>query len=631
MTAPQVCTIDFETDATAQRPAYPPEPCGVSIKWPGEPSRYFAWSHPTANNCTREDGVAALRRVWESGLPILCHNAKFDAAVAYERLGFPRLPWERVHDTMFLLFLVEPHSMTLALKPAAAKHLNMPPDEQNEVHEWLWARRATLEQAYRAKVKKSELGAWISKAPGDIVGRYACGDTDRTAALFAKLWPVVQENGMGAAYDRERQLLPILMENEERGIRVDLERLGEETARYEEVLAQVEDWLRKDLRASGLNLDADRDVASVLLERGIVPKENWSLTKSGQLSVAKDALKPQHFTGPNGAQIASALGYRNRLVTCLKMFMQPWLAQASARGGIISTSWNQVRGDKGGTRTGRTSTRDPNISNISKDFEGRSDGYLHPDFLDVPNLPLVRKFVLPDEGGVFCHRDFDGQELRIFAHFESGALKSEYAANPSLDPHRWVQGKVRDIAGREIERTRIKNINFGRIYGGGVPRIQEIMGCSRNEAKELADVHSAAFPGMKHVNDAIRIVTAQGKPITTFGGRLYFPEERRLDKKTGRMLDFGYKLINYLVQGSAADYTKQCIIEWYSHPDRDPSDRFLCTVYDEINMNAPAERAREAMRVLREVMEQPRIDIPMLTTPKYGPNWGALTKGEPPC
>ena len=98
-------------------------------------------------------------------------------------------------------------------------------------------------------------------------------------------------------------------------------------------------------------------------------------------------LTPDLYSDP---RVASAFGYRNRLTTCLKMFMLPWLVQAEARGdGRISTNWNQVRGEAGGTRTGRPSTRDPNFLNISKAWDGNDDGYIHPDFLTAEALPLV--------------------------------------------------------------------------------------------------------------------------------------------------------------------------------------------------------------------------------------------------
>jgi DNA polymerase I-like protein with 3'-5' exonuclease and polymerase domains len=177
------------------------------------------------------------------------------------------------------------------------------------------------------------------------------------AALFEELYPIIRDNGMLAAYNRERQLMPILQENEEVGMRIDVQALHNDLPLYREAYNEAEHWLRTKLCAPELNLDADKDVSEVLLSQGIVPEENWQLTESGQLCMKKDVLLPEHFTGPNGATIASVLGYRNRLQTCLNMFMTPWLNQASARDGYVSTNWNQVRGESGGTRTGRGAAR----------------------------------------------------------------------------------------------------------------------------------------------------------------------------------------------------------------------------------------------------------------------------------
>ena len=426
MKAPDCIVIDFETLPIRQRPQYPPSPVGVAIRWPGEWGRYYAWGHPTNKNCDEAAALTALYRAWEHPLPKLFFNAKFDLAVAYERLEMPRLEWDQVHDAMFQAFLCDPHARQLGLKPLAENLLSWPTEERSQLDEWIMAHSAQLLAAHpwnrsspnQHKITKKQCGAWIFATPGDLAGVYAIGDVDRTLALHEKLWPIIQDEGMGAAYDRERRVLPIFMENEEIGIRTDLERLEQDVVGYGNTLVYVEDWLRAQLRASGLNFDADADVSSVLLDRGIVPPENWQKTASGQLSMAKDNLLPEYFTGEGGAAIASALGYRNRLKTCLTMFMQPWADQARERRGYISTNWNQTRGDdKGGTRTGRPSTYDPNLLNVSKKWDGRDDGYVHPAFLGVAELPLCREYLMPDDDEEFLHRDFDGQELRIFAHF----------------------------------------------------------------------------------------------------------------------------------------------------------------------------------------------------------------------
>lgn len=127
-------TIDFETEAIQRRPDYPPKPVGFSIMAPGDRrSRYYAWGHPAGNNCTMQAARAVLLDAWKSNHELLFHNAKFDVDVAQTHLGMPALMWERCHDTLYLLFLYDPHATSLSLKPAAERLLGMPPEERDAV------------------------------------------------------------------------------------------------------------------------------------------------------------------------------------------------------------------------------------------------------------------------------------------------------------------------------------------------------------------------------------------------------------------------------------------------------------------------------------------------------------------
>ena len=65
MKTPKPVTVDFETKKIQGRPAYPPEPVGVAIKLPGKKSKYYSWGHPTKNNCTKGQAVAALKAASE--------------------------------------------------------------------------------------------------------------------------------------------------------------------------------------------------------------------------------------------------------------------------------------------------------------------------------------------------------------------------------------------------------------------------------------------------------------------------------------------------------------------------------------------------------------------------------------
>lgn len=632
--------LDFETLPIAGRPDYPPHPVGLAVHADGMASRYLSWGHRTGrNNSGEAEAKELLWRIWcDPNASTLWHNAKFDVAVATERWGFPMLPWHRIHDTTFIAFLIDPHSRSAGLKQLAADLLGMPPEERDAVADWVVAHSDQLTAAYpqyvpvsnqtgrpKSKLSHKDAGAFIFAAPAELVEPYAIGDVVRTRALFDYGYPIVQRHGMDEAYDRERQLLPILMENERLGMRVDPQ-LAPDCEHYRKAFDFAEDWLRRELRASGLNFDADKDVAETLITRGVVPEANFTLTASGQYSMSKEFLLPELFTGQNGATIASVLGYRNRLKTCLTMFMEPWRDQALKMNGRITTNWNQIRGyGDGGTRTGRPSTNKHNFLNISKSFEGRDDQYQHPSIRadafggSLPPLPLVRTYVLPDDGEIFCHRDFSGQELRVFGHFEQGALWAQYQENPALDVHAFVGSELMAVAHREIERTKIKVMNFQAIYGGGIPALQAKLRCSTAEARELKQFHDRALPGRVILNEEIKRVILRGDPIRTWGGRLYFEEPHGLDGRSKI-----YKLLNYLVQGSAADLTKQVIIDWYNHPDR--IARFLVQVYDEINISAGLDVAVRQMALLRSVMQAQRLSVPMLSDGKWGRAWGKVVK-----
>jgi DNA polymerase I-like protein with 3'-5' exonuclease and polymerase domains len=119
-------------------------------------------------------------------------------------------------------------------------------------------------------------------------------------------------------------------------------------------------------------------------------------------------------------------------------------------------------------------------------------------------------------------------------------------------------------------------------------------------------------------------MVARGEPITTWGGREYYVEPPKFDKKYNRHMTYEYKLLNYLIQGSAADITKQAIINYISHPKR--RGRFMVTVYDEINASMPAKYLKEEMAILRDCMESIDLDVPLLSEGKTGPSWGEAVK-----
>lgn len=597
-------TIDFETEGITDNTSWhPPKPVGVALKHDGAPSYYLGWGHPIENNTDWQRGYEAVGQVLTSGEPILCHNAKFDLSVsAY----WYDLPWPAdldIHDTMFLIFLNDPYSPNLKLKPNAEVLLNMLPEAQDRLEAWI---RANVEGG-----NNKEWAAHISLAPGELVGEYACQDVDMTYELYRLLMPTIEGQHMVEAYQREQKLMPILYRSEKKGVRCNLQRLDTDLVIYEDALETVQQQLNVKV-GTWVDWSKPVEMANALENAGLITE--WQLTPTGRRSIAKDALE----AAVSCDDTLAMLRYRGALATCLQTFLRPWSSLA-AHDGRLHTTWNQVRSDIGGgkvgTRTGRLSGSKPYLMNISNEFE-----QIIPPGL--PELPLVRRYLLPEENHVWLKRDFSSQEVRIAAHYEDGALLEAYIANPSLDPHELARQIILAQSSLELARKHVKITAFRIIYGSGVPGLASGLGVDLAAASRTLDAYFRAFPGIKELSTATKRRGKMGRPIRTWGGRVYYTEPPKLIK--GRMRSFEYKLLNYLIQGGAADQTKQAIIEWDAMRRTDTV--FMATVHDEINISAPLVGWKLDMEDLQRVMDAGRFDCPFQSEGFIGNNWFDLEK-----
>ena len=618
--------IDFETFKIESRPAYPPVPVGVAIQWPGDVPHYYAWGHVSGGNgdaWERNRADSALRAAWCHPGGLLFHNAKFDIDVAETHFGLPRLAWDRYHDAMLLLFLSDPNSREIGLKPAAKRLLGMPPEERDAVADWLLEYQPVPGiKIGRAAKGKNPPGAYIAHAPGDVVAPYACGDVVRTVRLFDLLHPAIQAADMGAAYDRERLLLLLLLDNERRGLRVDTERLGIDATRYTRTLTRVDNWLCRRL-GRVFDISAKEQLADALVACGAVTVRRLGVTATGRLKADKVTLE----SALDDKVLAATLRYRGFLATSLQTFIRPWSA-ATASTGILHTTWNQVHGtgtDGGvvGTRTGRPSSRDPNFLNIPKEARILFGG---PDLpaapIPLPPLPNVRSYVLPREPGhVIIDRDFASQEPRLLAHFCGGDMLEQYTRDPWTDFHDAAREKLKATLGTDYPRKVVKGINLGLIYGMGVGKMAETNNMPVDETQQLKQAILNMYPGLRNLNREMKDRARRGIPIRTWGGRVYHCEPPVM--KGAERISFEYKMVNTLIQGSAADVTKEAMLRYDSA--KPAEHELLLQVYDQIVASVPADDLHEGMATLRESMESVDVSVPMLSEGDWSAeNWGAV-------
>ena len=626
--APPVIVADFETHGIEARPKYPPKPVSLALEWPGSKKKLLmAWGHEAGgNNCTEKEARGAYLEARNSKYGMLFQNGMFDQDVAETHWNIPLLPWERYHDTMFLLFLYDPHAPSLGLKESAERLLGIKPDEQDKMYDWI------IVNVPEAKRKPSTAGAYIWKAPYQIVKPYHAGDLTRTSGLFDFLQPQIIGLGMGEAYDRERRLMPILLRNARRGMRVDVAGLDRDIPLLRAGLTKADGWLRK--RLGDINLNSDRQLGDALYEKGIV--KEFKLTPTGQRGVGKKHLTIDRFTDKKVYQV---LTYKSQMETSIGTFMEPW-RELAGTGDSIYPVWSQVRSPKGdtrdtkGARSGRIICSRPNFLNIPKKWKkAMGAGYAHPIWLGVPELPYIRTYALPHKGKQWGRRDFNQQELRLFAYFEDGPVQAGFLIDPRYDIHELARAAIermlREAMLRDgFDRDTAKGVVFARLYGQGITGLMETLKLSEDEkpvAQLVQRAVNAALPSIKALDDELKLIVRSGAPIKTWGSRLYYVEEPKYVEKFNRNMTFEYKMLNYLCQGSGADVTKETICRYDEHPGR--AEDFIVTVYDEIDIDLPMSNAgaRREMQVLKECMLS--IDVKpmeMKSDGEVGPSWGDL-------
>lgn len=609
-----VATVDFETLGIDDRPHYPPAPVGVAVKIGAKPSRYYAWGHISGgNNCSWGEARRVLAELWASGRPILMHNAGFDTCVAEVHMGMPRLTWARYHDTVPGLFICEPRAQTYSLKPSSERLLSWAPEERDAVTDWL-VENQPVPGIRISATQKSEhyASAYIAHAPPSLVGPYACGDVDRTWKLAEHVFGQLETRDMQRPYDLERRLMPIILDMESQGVRVDVKRLEHDVELYQGVLVRLETWLRTRLKARAeINLDSGCELAAALIRSRLAVETDFPRTPTGQISTSKEALD----VAVKDPQALAALRYRSQLCTSLRTFLGPWLAQALMTGGLIYFRWHSTRQshDTGnvGARTGRLSST-PNAQNIPKIMPDHFKGLRKP--IGLPSLPNVRGYIIPyEKGHVLIDRDFQAQEIRVAVNYENGELLQAYRKNPDLDLHQLVADQTSQTLGRQVTRKDAKVVSLSLLYGVGLGHLAEMLGVSVGEAKQVKSAYFKAFPSMKELIDDCTQRWKTGGSIRTLGGREYFGEESKVID--GRLREFSYKSCNTLVQGSSADLTKLALCDYW---DVRGGARVLATIHDELLVSAPRKTWRQDMERLREAMERPRMDCPIRSEGKMG-------------
>lgn len=421
---------------------------------------------------------------------------------------------------------------------------------------------------------------------------YACLMAENIGKLFEKAVDKLREKNMLELYrNMELPLTFILFDMEEEGIRCKEDVLSEIAVTLKEQISVLEKEIYS-IAGHDFNINSPKQLASVLFDE-------MGLPSGKKQSTAADVLEKLKFISPIAGLILSYRKASKILGTYaegLKKFIMP--------DGKIHTVFNQCV-----TATGRLSSSDPNLQNISvRDEQGR----------------LIRKAFFPSEGNVLLSSDYHQIELRMLAHM-AGEKAMINAFKNDIDIHTQTACDVFGIEAEDVTkemRRRAKTVNFGIVYGISDFGLSEQLGISRREAHSFIESYYRSYPGIKsYMDSVVASCEEKGYVSTLCGRRREIPE---IKDKNRNVREFGKRAaMNAPIQGSAADLIKIAMINISGKlKEGGYRSKMILQVHDELIFDVPGDELEAVRKIVTDEMTSAmKLDVPLTVECSAGDNW----------
>lgn len=539
-----------------------------------------------------------------------------------------------LHDVQFVEALLS-EDENVNLDALAKKYLDSSKDT-NALYEWCAA-------AYGGEATGSQRGN-IYRASPILVGPYAEQDSALIRPVLQKQWPILEAEGLVDLYHTERALIRLLVRMRRQGVRIDLDYTEQMHTKVRGILAEKIAEFKRISGVSTVNSCPSGDIAKAFDAFGL----KYRLTeKTKKPSITADDLK----ANPHPiAQLALEIRQHDKIEGT---FLRGTLLERH-RNGVVHGSFEPLRGDEGGARSGRFVSNNPNLQTIPIRTElGKQ----------------IRKAFVPFVGHMCWEKnDFSQYEYRILAHAAVGPgsaeLRAKYQNDPLTDYHQATQDAIKANAAAayaawELQgldhgkiRKRVKTVNFGMMNLMGLDLLAATLGISTSEAEPLLKVYHASNPYIKAtVAEFEEFARTYGYVQTVAGRRSRFnlwepakkqwiESERRYQfypalRQKAAYMEYGSNIVrarchialNRYTQGSNADGLKIAM----AAADRDGVFDVIgvptLTVHDELDFSVidDSRIQNEAYAHLRYLMENALpLSVPIRVDHGRGPNWGVI-------
>ncbi len=440
----------------------------------------------------------------------------------------------------------------------------------------------------------------MADVPLPQIAEYAAEDADVTWQLRAVLEPLLKQRGQERVFfEVESPLLPVLVDMEYEGIRVDAAALAEFAELLAKEMAEHEAAVY-ELAGTKFNLNSPRQLGQILFDV-LKIAEKPKKTKTGQYTTDEQTLT--ELAGTH-AIVQRLLDFRT--ATKLKSTYADALPEAIwPATGRVHTTYQQVA-----TSTGRLNSTNPNLQNIPIRTERGQE--------------IRKAFVPRDAEHTLLSADYSQIELRIIAALSREPAMLEAFAS-GLDIHAATAARVFGVALDAVTpemRRKAKMVNFGIIYGISAFGLAQRLGIPRSEAAEIIAQYFAQFPGIRgYLDTTIAFARQHGYVETVTGRRRYL---RDIKSANGTIRAAAERnAINAPIQGTAADMIKLAMTAIHRElAARKLKTRMLLQVHDELVFDLCRPEEKEVRELVAEKMKTAiALDAPVDVEIGSGKNW----------
>ena len=431
---------------------------------------------------------------------------------------------------------------------------------------------------------------------GTSVQDPVAADAVLVGALAAAQRTEISERGLQALMDDiELPLVSVLREMELTGVRLNVPRLAEITARVRDEVATLEQEIF-ELAGDEFVIGSPQQLGEILFEKlGLSRKRRGKTGYSTDARVLQ-AIREEH-------EIIPRIERWRELNTLAKTYLDVLPGLVDERSRIHTTFLQAV------AQTGRLSSTNPNMQNVP---------------IRTPLGREIRGCFEAAPGQVLISADYSQIELRVLAHVAGEPVLKEIFRRGE-DVHTATASQVFQVDPADIDpgmRSKSKMINYGIVYGLSDYGLADRLNIPREEAKAFIDAYLERFPRVaEFIATTIERAKEEGHVTTLWGRRRQIPELRA---RNYQLRTLGERLaVNTVIQGSAADIIKLAMVRTHrALAESGAATRLILTIHDELLFEGPPEDVPAAREIIeREMVGVWEHDPPLEVDVGVGENW----------